>query len=238
MVPKEPVFPRYLKTDVGQYLPGVRQGVLFRSAWGVDPGLLGAVEDPIVKIDMRGRRHVTPEELALDQSRIVVIPVEQPKTSAVLRDGATREEYTANYVGMLEHCGEALASVIGAIADGIEEGGCVLGCSVGRDRTGMALALVARGLGRSHEEILSGEVGMREELAGLVEVSPHPFEGMTRGQVVDRLRAPHEPVVDTLMVCESRWGSVRSYLGRHGLGEDVWPRLERSLRRSSPAAGP
>lgn len=229
MAPADPVFPRYLKTDVGQYLPGLRQGVLFRSAWGVDPGLLGAVEDPIVKIDMRGRRYVTPEELALDHSRIVVIPVEQPRTSSVLHDGASRAGYTANYIGMLDSCGEALAAVIGAIADGLDKGGCVLGCSIGRDRTGMALALTARGLGCSHEEILAGEARMREDIARLLQEWPREFEGMTRGQVVERLRAPHEPVVDSLVACESRWESVRSYLGRHGLKEDTWSRLERSL---------
>jgi protein-tyrosine phosphatase len=222
-------FPPYLKADVGEHVAGIRNGVLFRSAWGIEPGLPGAVDDPVLKIDMRGRRYVTAEELALDHSRIVIVPVEQPRTSSVLSADATREDYTANYLGMLDSCGEAFAQVIEAVAAGLEDGGCVLGCSIGRDRTGMVLALVLRGLGFAPDEILTAEAEMREGLADLVSVSPHTFEGMTREQVLQRLRAAHEPVIDSIGLCERRWGSVRSYLSAHGLDAGTWGRLERAL---------
>lgn len=226
-------FPPYLKIDVGDHAPGIRTGVLFRSAWGIDPGLPVAVDDPIWKVDMRGRKHVTPEELAVDHSRIAVIPVEQPSGSAVLATHATRADYTANYLGMLDSCGHALAQVVQAIADGLEDGGCVLGCSIGRDRTGMVLALIQRGLGMSLPDILAAEARMRAELARLVAISPHSFEGMTREQVLTRLRAAHEPVVDSIQLREPQWESVRGYLAAHGADPGVWPRLARALSPGS-----
>jgi hypothetical protein len=130
---------------------------------------------------------------------------------------------------MLNSCGAALAQVIEALAAGLEDGGCVLGCSIGRDRTGMVLALVLRGLSSPPNEILIAEAEMREGLADLVSVSPHTFEGMTREQVLQRLRAAHEPVIDSIGVCERRWGSVRSYLSAQGLDANTWGRLERTL---------
>lgn len=223
------VFPQYLKIDVGEHVPAIRPGILFRSAWGIEPGLPGAVDDPLWKVDMRGRKYVTPEELAVDHSRIAVIPVEQPRTSSVLGVDATRADYATNYVGMLDHCGRELARVVEAIAVGLDDGGCVLGCSIGRDRTGVVLALVQRGLGISLPDVLRAEEGMRAAVAGLVEISPHTFDGMTREEILIRLRAPHEPVVDAVEECERRWGSVREYLAAHGTGPGVWPRLARAL---------
>lgn len=222
-------FPPYLKIDVGEHVPAIRTGVLFRSGWGIAPGLPVAVNDPLWKIDMRGRKHITPEELAVDHSRITVIAVEQPSGTPVLATDATRADYTANYVGMLQHCSTALAQVVQATAECLDDGGCVLGCSLGRDRTGVVLALIQRGLGASLPDILAAEARMRTEVARLVAISPHTFRGMTREQALTRLHSAHEPVVDSIDVCERQWGSVRDYLAAHGIDPGVWPRLARAV---------
>lgn len=227
--PQISLFPAYLKIDVGERVPGWRSGVLFRSAWGIEPGLLAAINDPMWKVDMRGPKYVTPEEVALDHSRIKVIPVEQTAVSAILSAHATRAEYAANYAGILGHCGPALGKVVESIAVGIDDGGCVLGCSLGRDRTGLVLGLIQRGLGVSLPGVLAAEERMRADLGLLIEISPYGFDGMSREEILNRLRTTHEPLIDCLEECERRWGSVRGYFAAHNLDPDVWARLERAL---------
>lgn len=222
-------FPSYLKLDVADFVPGTTRGRLFRSCWGVEPGLPVAVEDPTAKLDLRGRRHVTPEELALDHTWIAVVPVEQPG-GVLLREGDGRAQYTANYLGMLDACGDELGEAVRVLAHQVAERGSVIGCSIGRDRTGVLIALVLRGIGIDAAAVQDGEARMRERLAELVEISPHAFDGMSRAQVAGRLRAAHESIGDVLAHCEDVHGGVRGYLAAHGVGPEIWDRLSAALR--------
>lgn len=226
----EDVFPRYLKLDVGDFVPEVRRDLLFRTSWGVNPGLVVAVDDPVAKVDLRGRAFVTAEELALDHRNIAVVEVEQPRRVAVA-DTDGRAEYTNTYMALLSDCGSALAQAVQVTFEQIISGGSVVGCSLGRDRTGILIALMLRGLGLDVTEIQRSEASMRERLATLVDISPHPFEGLSRRQLSGRLRAAHESIGDMLRYCEDAHGSVQDYLGSNGLNRAIWPALGARLLR-------
>ena len=219
----------YIQVDIADHVSGLRPDRLYRGAWGVNPGLLDAVADDRLKIDMRSERHLTPEELALDHTRIVRIPVQQDGVVPTLHDNAGRADYTQNYIGLLDSCGPALGEVTRLAAASVGTGPVVIGCSLGRDRTGVLIGLLLAGLGYEFDQVLAAERSMRAEVAAQVQRCPYEFEGMTRAAVLQRLGAAHESILDILLHCQRHWGSARGYLRLHGVDDECWTGLAAAL---------
>lgn len=83
----------------------------------------------------------------------------------VFRSGGlpTRETWIEVYARGLEKHSRAFVEVVRTVAD--SEGGVVIGCSAGKDRTGMAAALLLSALGVSHEAIVADYTRTTEGLA-------------------------------------------------------------------------
>ncbi len=216
--------------DVAEHVPDIRPGMLFRTAWGLDPGLVSAVTGPTVNIDLRRPVEKTEHESRIDSPGIVEIPIHQEGVAHVLGDLPGRSEYTAMYCGMVDNCGLALARVLGTVSRSLSCG-VVVGCSMGKDRTGVALALILASLGTPFETILRAEHQARAQIATVVQgiTDPTWFTSLTCEQILHRLAVGHESIGDCLRHCETNHGSVAGYLAEIGVTAAVLTTFKESL---------
>jgi protein-tyrosine phosphatase len=208
-----------LKIDVGSHVPAIRRGTLFRSAWGLDPRLQSAVPGDMVCIDLRSVEEKTPAERRLANGRIMTIPVNQGGVAEMLGPHPGRAEYGAVYRGILDNCRPALKEAIDAIAGSLRQG-VFVGCSIGKDRTGVLLALTLSAIGISADEVVCAERGARADIIRYIEAMPDEvvrFGALSREQVLDRLQTAPEALADSLAHCGTSDGSTAAYLAAIGV---------------------
>jgi protein-tyrosine phosphatase len=130
------------------------------------------------------------------------------------------------YQGFLEHGGEAFRTLFGAIA--ASHGGVVFHCAAGKDRTGVAAALLLELAGVADDDITSdyarSEALLRE---GIAKVQPQPpaappsrFAALDDETRAKLLGSPPAYIVQTLAYIRGRWGSARGYMHAIGLSRD------------------
>ncbi|TWH18633.1 protein tyrosine/serine phosphatase [Prauserella rugosa] len=136
----------------------------------------------------------------------------------------------ATYLRYLDEGPEAVA---GAIADIVQLGGApvLVHCTVGKDRTGVIIAMALAAVGVDHDEIAT-EYGL---LANQVEESMQRLRGMkSYGDAVD-LYPPEtfavEPgsIIRFLDAVDHRHGGTREFLLSHGFTHQMLEELEESL---------
>ena len=208
----------------GIAVPGgvLRRRVLFRSGrtQGFETaGWLAARRDGVrTVVDLRPeaertRRGDDPdvESSATDGIRLLGAPVEDPSSPGFrerfdpyLRHPADYADYTARFAPQL-------ADALSVIAHAADEGGVLVHCSAGRDRTGLVLGLVLVAAGVDDRAILA-----EDELATRAvnahhgrRVIPHPFE-----------RHLGEP--ELAAVVASRAAGLRDWLGELRAGGPAW----------------
>jgi protein tyrosine/serine phosphatase len=229
--------------DVGGLATGdgrhVRSGVVYRSA---SPMFLDAeqvthlVEGLGVRtrVDLRSDveiAEVTNEHLADAAIHVAHLP---------FRAGGTWQEHPASvevgtrvathYMRYLEHSPGSVTGVARLLADA-ETGPVLMHCSAGKDRTGVALAVVLSAVGVLHEEIVRDYARTQEDLEALLD----QLRGLPR--YAERLAAlPEEGLTAEpasmeifLSRLEQEHGGARSYLTHHGVGPEILADLEASL---------
>ena len=139
---------------------------------------------------------------------------------------ATREVYLI----FLEHFGQNVAAAIRAVADA-PEGGVVIHCAGGKDRTGLLTALLLHVAGVGIEEIAADYALSEERLRPRHE---QWFAEAESEEELERLKrmsqTPAESIEGVFEELERRYGSVEGYL------RDVGPDRGRARPRPSAAA--
>jgi protein-tyrosine phosphatase len=133
---------------------------------------------------------------------------------------------------MLDARGPQLVEVVRAL---LTPGGlpAVVGCAAGKDRTGVAIALVLAATGVPRE-IVAGDYALSAELFAADVIDEHLVDWRAAPAVVDC--AP-ENMLAALEHLERRHGGAAALLLRNGLTEDELARLEDVLTEPDSANG-
>ncbi|MEX0781503.1 MAG: tyrosine-protein phosphatase [Dehalococcoidia bacterium] len=129
--------------------------------------------------------------------------------------------YAAVYPLMLEVGTFAFRTLFETIAD--TDGRVVFHCAAGKDRTGIASALLLEVAGVSDATILEDYRQSAELLMPVLkEWLPRMAErGITEAMALKLMASDEPDMASTLTVLRERWGSAEGYLRHAGVGEDV-----------------
>jgi protein-tyrosine phosphatase len=205
-----------------------RPGALIRSDSldRLDPdGILAFAEHEVSLIlDLRGQNEVDlrPHPFA-DDPRYRLMPMIDPQRRGAGDRPAVRT-LGMIYRSSLDRNARCIVDSVAAVADA-PAGGVVVHCAVGKDRTGMVVALILSALGVPDEAIaqdyeLSAEC-LREEF----EVIIASLDGKERARVAERMSSRRETILEMLAYARSHYGGAEGYLLSHGLGSDRLGRL-------------
>ncbi|MFC4949672.1 tyrosine-protein phosphatase [Pseudonocardia sp. GCM10023141] len=153
-----------LRSDDGRT---VRSGVLYRSElphYAGQPDLL-PVWPPAAVIDLRlpferHSRHPLAGADTVVHTAIVGIPAAAPGTSR-----ATDPDLTWILLHLLPSVGDEIARIVRIVADA--PGPVLVHCTVGKDRTGIVVALLLRAAGVRHDDVLADYLRTGDDLPRL-----------------------------------------------------------------------
>ena len=143
-----------------------------------------------------------------------------------------------DYLRMLDHYRGGVADAMAAVAQA-PEGGVLIHCAAGKDRTGLISALLL-GLVDVPAETIAADYAMTAELLRpreqewLARFSPE--ERAEREAMIARYAPTAEVMLAVLEGLAERYGGVEPYLRSTGLGQDDLERLRDRL--VAPAGGP
>src|SRR5215218_8354445 len=141
-----------------------------------------------------------------------------------------------SYREFLERFRDRFAAALRAIADA-QEGGVVVHCLGGKDRTGLVCALLLRNAGGAEEDVVSDYALSEKQLAEVheawVRAAATPEEREFRGRLG---YAPASVMRHVLEELDRKYGGVRGYLEAAGLDASEIARLRDRLREDDPAA--
>ena len=229
----------------GTGAPGLRRGLLFRSGALNDLDAAGLAELAAARIatvvDLR-----EPVEVA---SAPDIVPAGTRVLNVPLYRGSipVSEPIEAVYRHLLQNCALALTSAVGEMIRNLD-GGVLVHCAAGKDRTGLVVALVLDAAGASRSAIV-------EDYSRTEAALPPSFRqavlARLGGRMIDsaematavrlHLASPPEVLDSALQVLaeesfEGETGAA-AYLLRHGLGRELLDRARVLLRVSGiPAA--
>jgi protein-tyrosine phosphatase len=177
-----------------------------------------------------------PEGLEIDVVRESVLPelgwegwAEIDELSDRAPDGVTATEVV--YLEFLERFRVAFGRAVLHVADA-PEGGVVVHCQGGKDRTGLVAALLLRLTGVSHEDIGADYSLSRQNLSAFLDewiaAAKDEEQRARRARTSD---SPAESMIRVLETIERRHGDVAGYLRTAGLDDGT---IERARRRLLP----
>lgn len=145
----------------------------------------------------------------------------------------------ALYAGMLEHGASVFADCARAVAAPTDprRGGVLLHCTAGKDRTGVAIALLLDVAGVEREAIVADYARSQDELAG--EWSERMLGTMRRAGLpplpeIEQLAVATPPsVIRALLVALDDRGGSAAYLRSGGLSDDELALLRSRLREDA-----
>ena len=146
------------------------------------------------------------------------------------RDPVKEVTLAATYRGSIERNGRTIAAGILALACA-PQGGVVVHCAAGKDRTGIHVALALRVADVRLDEIAADYALTREYLREYVEIEPGRAieELVTRSPQELRSSRP-ETILGMLEYVETSYGSVAHYLRRNDISPDQIAALRARLR--------
>jgi protein-tyrosine phosphatase len=142
-----------------------------------------------------------------------------------------------NYLWMLDRFGGFVAEVMAAIADA-PEGGVLIHCAAGKDRTGLISALLL-GLVNVPAETTAADYAMTAELLRSRDeewLENGPGERAEREAILARFAPTAEVMVEVLDKLGERYGGVGAYLLEAGVSREDLDRLRERLL--APAGRP
>jgi protein-tyrosine phosphatase len=150
-------------------------------------------------------------------------PEEQPQSNAAANLG----EF---YVGLMTSAGGAIRTVLEAIAD---EGAipAVVHCSLGKDRTGVAIAVLLGALGVSDKDIVRDYTLTNRYIGKMVKAarSAQREESFVLTLPPEFLRAPASAMKTLLAAMRREHGSMQDYAGSVGVDEATVLQLQAAL---------
>jgi len=197
---------------------GVRTVLDIRGQHERDDDLRGDLPVEVLHIPFMEASEAEWEEIAEEIERAAAAA---PDVTASTRDV---------YLIFLEHFGANIAAALRAVANA-PEGGVVVHCVGGKDRTGLLAAFLLHLAGVSDEEVADDYALSEERLRPRHEGW---FAAAASEEELERLRriagAPAESMLGVLRELERRYGSVEGYLRSIGLTDDELDRLRARLR--------
>lgn len=208
----------------------VRPGVLCRSA---GPSSLtgagrAALHDSIaLVIDLRSEYEVADA------------PAVHPSTVRLpLLDGAAANMTTVPtlndvYASLLDTAGDSFVRIARLVAD-TEEGAVLVHCTAGKDRTGVAVALLLDAVGVDRAEIVTdyaiSEVHLDGAWAERTLASVRAFGIEVTPEIAALImHSPAHVMEETFEQVDARYGGAAEYLAEHGLDADALGRLRDRL---------
>lgn len=162
----------------------------------------------------------------LEEDDRVFREVDEAASAAPDQAASTR----AVYLLFLERFRSNVAAAITAIAEA-PEGGVVVHCMGGKDRTGLATALLLRMSGVGIDEIAADYALSEERLKPRHDAWLAEAETEAERERLRRIAAtPAESMVGVLEELERRYGSVEEYLRAGGAPADIGERVRARLR--------
>jgi protein-tyrosine phosphatase len=162
----------------------------------------------------------------LTDDQDVFAEVEEAASKAPDYVTATRDVYLI----FLERFRENVATAVTAVADA-PEGGVVVHCMGGKDRTGLTTAFLLRMAGVPIEEIAADYALSEERLRPRHDKWLAEAETEAERERLRRIAAtPAKSMVGVLEEIERRYGSVEAYLRAGGAPEDIGERVRARLR--------
>lgn len=210
---------------------GARPGVLFRSdapASLDEAGVtrLNALVGTIVDLRSRAESERSPDAAGLPAP--IRIPLLEGAVQTSAAQVPTLEEL---YLHLVDDQGEAFARIAGLVATA--ERGVLVHCTAGKDRTGVAVALLLDAVGVSRTSIIDDYVATGANLAGAW--SDRMFSmirqmGFTVTPAVEKVVAgtSADAMADALARVDEAGGSA-AYLVANGLSEDALAGLRERL---------
>jgi protein tyrosine/serine phosphatase len=207
-----------------------------------DAGWQAAVDYGVrTAVDLRGRHELEddpPAELPIDVVHVPFMESNEDdwrsvehELQAILDRTTDPAEITRDfYLTFLEHFRENAAAGVRAVARA-PEGGVVVHCVAGKDRTGLLCAFLLDLAGVPLEEIASdyalSEERLRLQREGWLAAAETEAE---RERIRRTSRTPREAIVGVFDELARRYGGVAGYLRSAGLGDDDLERAAARLR--------
>jgi protein-tyrosine phosphatase len=175
----------------------------------------------------RERAEDAPREVPVEVVHVQVVDESVPGAAELLESTSTTEDF---YLAALELFHERWARAVAAVGDA-PEGGVVVHCHGGKDRTGIVVALLLRLVGVSVDDVAT-DYG--ETTANLAALNAEWIAGAEDEDERERRilfsRSEPETMEAVVRELERRHGSVREYLLAGGATEDELERVRARLR--------
>jgi hypothetical protein len=157
-------------------------------------------------------------------------PAVADRLDALTRGAATTAEATSLlYLDALERCRGPVASAVRAVADA-PDGGVVVHCFVGKDRTGIVAALLLRTAGVPADVVARDYAHSATRVAPLVDTWIASAEDEHERAYRARISAaPEEGMLGMLAEVDRRYGDVAGYLGDIGTTPGELARIRERL---------
>jgi len=224
-------------TDGGQIRPGalIRSDILSRLTPAGKQALIDYGVKTVIDLRMPDQIAEEPSAFAVGQPQsgepiYLILPVENPNSPhfATVDNASSRAE---NYCLMLEHFQPQFAAILRAVADA-PEGGVLLHCHAGKDRTGVVIALLLGLAGVSDAAIAADYAASEERLWPLfrrmeadAENDPVKLAAIQRQKPI-ALPETMQAVLDHL---SARYGGVKNYLLAIGVTAEEMAYIRRRL---------
>lgn len=221
----------------------VRRRLLFRSDHPAHldrPTRTWLAGIPLVRVvDLRDDAEVqsTADVFGCAGFPVVRVPVFQGSAESFIEEGYDLDRL---YHHMLEESGTRLAEAVHAVASA-PRGAVLIHCTVGKDRTGLVIALVLGALGVRRYQIVADYARTQENLTQTwLERRVRELSGLRARDLESRREllagSPPRVMEEVLRRLDQDWGSPAGYLRAHGLGVGDLTALRARLLASSEVA--
>ena len=214
----------------------VRAGRLLRSGNLVDatPAGVAELERRVSRIvDLRDGQEVASAPSATKQIATTHLPLFLGSVTSFFTEDLSLDEM---YRQLLEQSGERLVDAIRVIARGEPT---LVHCTVGKDRTGVTVALALAAVDADREAIIADyaltESQLPDERNRKITAFLQLQHPDARHAVALATKSPEEVMRAILEEVEERWGSAAEYLLAHGMTDAELEALREALVEEDPA---
>lgn len=218
--------------DVAPERSHVRPGRLYRTGWTLITGCPGPTHPTgVTAIDVRSVEEGDALPVATG-GPVRRIPIDVPGAMAILGRRPTNTEYGALNVATLMVCGAEIAAVAVAVAEALP-GPVAIGCSLGKDRTGLIVGVLTCLLGVSDDDAVDEDTRAR---AALLDCPPAvdryaAARAATSDELARRCLLDGAALRAALDDIRARHRTVANYLLAHGADQASLDRLRAGLLR-------